>query len=58
MALTKEVVIDKIEVTENGVVQVRREATRIVKDGEPTMHKLTIEAQLLRVKIILTKMQK
>ena len=32
MALTKEVVIDKIEVTENGVVQVRQ-ATRIIEDG-------------------------
>jgi hypothetical protein len=32
MALTKETVIDKIEVTENGVVQVRQ-ATRIIEDG-------------------------
>ena len=31
MALTKETVIDKIEVTENGVVQVRQ-ATRIMED--------------------------
>jgi hypothetical protein len=33
MALTKQVVVDKIEVIENGVVQVRT-ATRIVEDGE------------------------
>lgn len=32
MALTKEVVVDKIEVLENGSVQVRT-ATRIVEDG-------------------------
>lgn len=32
MALLKEVVIDKIEVVENGTVQVRQ-ATRIVEDG-------------------------
>jgi hypothetical protein len=33
MALTKEIVIDKIEITENGVVQVRQ-ATRIMEDGQ------------------------
>jgi hypothetical protein len=33
MALTETKVIDKIEIVENGVVQVR-EATRIMKDGE------------------------
>jgi hypothetical protein len=33
MALTETKVIDKIEVVENGTVQVR-EATRIMKDGE------------------------
>jgi hypothetical protein len=32
MALTKEVVIDKIEIIENGIVQVRQ-ATRIMEDG-------------------------
>ena len=32
MALTKQVLVDKIEVTENGSVQVRT-ATRIVEDG-------------------------
>ena len=32
MALTKEIVVDKIEVVENGCVQVRT-ATRIVEDG-------------------------
>jgi hypothetical protein len=32
MALEKQVVVDKIEVTESGVVQVRT-ATRIVEDG-------------------------
>jgi hypothetical protein len=32
MALTKETVVDKIEVTENGTVQVRT-ATRIMEDG-------------------------
>jgi hypothetical protein len=33
MALTKEVVIDKIEVLESGVIQVRQ-ATRVLEDGE------------------------
>ena len=33
MALTETKLIDKIEVVENGIVQVR-EATRIMKDGE------------------------
>jgi hypothetical protein len=33
MALEKQVVVDQIEVLENGVVQVRT-ATRIVEDGE------------------------
>ena len=33
MALTETKLIDKIEVTENGIVQVR-EATRISRDGE------------------------
>jgi len=32
MALTKETVVDKIEVVENGTVQVRT-ATRIIEDG-------------------------
>jgi hypothetical protein len=32
MALTKEVVIDKVEVVENGIVQVRQ-VTRIMEDG-------------------------
>ena len=32
MALEKQTVVDKIEVTENGIVQVRT-ATRIVEDG-------------------------
>ena len=32
MSLSKEVVIDKIEVVENGIVQVRQ-ATRIMEDG-------------------------
>ena len=32
MALTKEVVVDKIEVLENGAVQVRA-ATRVMEDG-------------------------
>ena len=32
MSLTKEVVTDKIEIIENGIVQVRT-ATRIVEDG-------------------------
>ena len=44
MALTKEVVIDKIEVTENGVVQVRQ-ATRIIEDGNQlsqSYHRWTI----------------
>jgi hypothetical protein len=44
MALTKEVVIDKIEVTENGVVQVRQ-ATRIIEDGQQlsqSYHRWTI----------------
>jgi hypothetical protein len=33
MALTKEQVIDKIEVTENGTLQVRQ-VTRIMEDGQ------------------------
>mgnify|MGYP000170611039 FL=1 len=33
MALTKQVVIDKIEVTENGIIQVRQ-VTRIMEDGQ------------------------
>lgn len=33
MALTKEVVVDKIEVLENGTIQVRC-ATRVLEDGE------------------------
>ena len=33
MALEKQVVVDKIEVVENGIVQVRT-ATRIVEDGK------------------------
>ena len=44
MALTKEVAIDKIEVTENGVVQVRQ-ATRIIEDGNQlsqSYHRWTI----------------
>ena len=32
MALTKEVIVDKIEVLENGIVQVRT-ATRVLEDG-------------------------
>jgi hypothetical protein len=32
MSLTKEVVIDKVEVVENGIVQVRQ-VTRIMEDG-------------------------
>jgi hypothetical protein len=33
MALEKQVVVDKVEVVENGIVQVRT-ATRIVEDGK------------------------
>ena len=33
MALTKEQVIDKIEIVENGIIQVR-EVTRIMEDGK------------------------
>jgi len=33
MALTKEIVIDKIEVLESGAIQVRQ-ATRVLEDGE------------------------
>ena len=33
MSLTKEIVVDSIEVTENGFVQVRT-ATRIIENGE------------------------
>ena len=33
MALTKEQVIDKIEVVENGIIQVRQ-VTRIMEDGQ------------------------
>jgi hypothetical protein len=44
MSLTKEQVIDKIEVTENGIVQVRQ-ATRIIEDGaqlSQSYHRWTI----------------
>ena len=44
MALTEIKLIDKIEVVENGTVQVR-EATRIMKDGEQiaqTYHRWTL----------------
>ena len=44
MALTETKIIDKIEVVENGTVQVR-EATRILKDGEQiaqTYHRWTL----------------
>ncbi len=44
MALEKQVIIDKIEVTENGAVQVRQ-ATRIVEDGQQlsqSYHRWTI----------------
>ena len=44
MALTKEVVIDKIEIVENGTVQVRQ-ATRIMEDGvqlSQSFHRWTI----------------
>jgi hypothetical protein len=44
MALTKQTVIDKIELTENGVVQVRQ-ATRIIEDGNQlsqSYHRWTI----------------
>jgi hypothetical protein len=37
MALTETKVIDKIEVLENGIVQVR-EVTRIMKDGSEIAH--------------------
>jgi hypothetical protein len=33
MALTKEIVVDKIEVLESGAIQVRQ-ATRVLEDGE------------------------
>ena len=44
MALTKEQVIDKIEITENSVVQVRQ-ATKIIEDGNElskSYHRWTI----------------
>ena len=44
MALEKQVIIDKIEVTGNGVVQVRQ-ATRIIEDGvqlSQSYHRWTI----------------
>lgn len=33
MSLSKEVVIDKIEIVENGIIQVRQ-VTRIIEDGQ------------------------
>ena len=46
MALTKEVVVDQIEVLESGVLQVRQ-ATYIVENGVrimgPTYHRVTLE---------------
>jgi hypothetical protein len=44
MSLTKDIVIDKIEVVENGTVQVRQ-ATRIMEDGvqlSQSFHRWTI----------------
>ena len=44
MSLTKEVTIDKIEITENGVVQVRQ-VTRIIENGNElskSYHRWTI----------------
>ena len=44
MALTKEITIDKIEITENGVVQVRQ-VTKIIEDGNElskSYHRWTI----------------
>lgn len=44
MALTETKLIDRIEVVENGIVQVR-EATRILKDGDQiaqTYHRWTL----------------
>ena len=44
MALTKQTVIDKIELSENGIVQVRQ-ATRIIEDGNQlsqSYHRWTI----------------
>ena len=44
MSLTKGVTIDKIEITENGVVQVRQ-ATKIIEDGNElskSYHRWTI----------------
>jgi len=44
MSLTKEVTIDKIEITENGVIQVRQ-ATKILEDGNElskSYHRWTI----------------
>jgi hypothetical protein len=44
MTLTKEIVIDKIEVIENGMVQIRQ-ATRIMEDGvqlSQSFHRWTI----------------
>ena len=45
MSLTKDIVIDKIEVVENGTVQVRQ-ATRIIEDGvqlSQSFYRWTIE---------------
>jgi hypothetical protein len=44
MSLSKEVVIDKIEIVENGVVQIRQ-ATKIIEDGNElskSYHRWTI----------------
>jgi hypothetical protein len=44
MSLTKEQVIDKIEITENGIIQVRQ-ATKIIEDGNElskSYHRWTI----------------
>ena len=45
MALTKETIVDKIEVIENGIVQVRT-ATRVLEDGvqlSQAYHRHTLE---------------
>jgi hypothetical protein len=46
MALTKEVVVDKIEVLESGVIQVRQ-AIRVLEDGavlSTSYHRYVLEA--------------
>jgi len=56
MSLSKEVVIDKIEVVENGIIQVRQ-VTRIMEDGQQLSSSYHRWSVSLLVKTLLTNQQ-